>query len=215
MRLILTWPNGTTPNVTETRGTTMTVGRRALRNQEEVDAVAAAGWPLYTLTPGFHYARQLRNVLHLGAQMRHCLANATYGAGGGSDMTWTYGRKEGFNVGVGRNPDGSWGVAVANPTGMPNSTIAVHPAPTTYTIQVSIPELANGASTVLEGRQQEPETGRVPGAVSVPGSAIVFDAWRSVGWSSYEVPEGPYTMEDGVLTVTIASNSLVTLRSRV
>lgn len=206
MRLIITWTNGTTPNLTETSGTTMTEGRRALRTQDEVDAAAAAGWPLYTLTPGFHFARQIANVLDLGAEMRQCLANATYGAGGGDQMTWTFGKKEGFNVGVGRNPDGTWGVAVVNPTGMGNGTISSSPAPTTYTIQVSIPELAQ--ESAVEGAASSNS------GSSAPSSGIVFDAWRSIGDSSYEVPEGPYIMEDGVLSVTVQSNSMVTLRSR-
>lgn len=78
----------------------------------------------YQLMPQYHYAKQLRQTFDLGCVMRQSTVNTTHTVGSRTypflpQMTWTYGAKNSLNVAVGLNPDNTWGVAVANPTGIP------------------------------------------------------------------------------------------------
>ena len=108
-----------------------------------------------------------------------------------------YGPKNALNVAVGKNPDGSWAIGVANPTGIPtHRPDASFPNATELTLElVLLDELVNKT--------------RVTGLASP-----VFVAHRSTANQVYNTREAePVLMSGGKLQVTVGPNELLTLRS--
>jgi hypothetical protein len=165
--------------------------------------------------PTYWFAKQLRQTFDLGAVMRFSTANTTKTNRDGKsvpfmpDMVWTAGVKAPLNVAVGKNPDGSWAVGVANPTGTPvhhkAGTFggADFPNATELTVELVLEEL-----TIMRGG--EAGLGRGAG----PSGPISFVAHRSTGDESYIVKEADaVVMRDGKVTVKVGPNELLTLRS--
>ena len=109
-------------------------------------------------------------------------------------MTWTYGKKSSVNAAVGLNPDGSWAIAVANPTGIPTvenlNGVPTQLFPNATTLEV---ELALSGETSVE--------------------AVTFVVHRSTGAATYSVEEAQVVMKRGKLSVKVGPNELLTLRS--
>lgn len=145
----------------------------------------------YELMPQYHYAKQLRKTFDIGCVMRTSSTSNTFLPG----MTWTYGKKSSVNAAVGRNPDGSWGIAVANPTGIPTidnlNGVATQLFPNATTLQVEL---------VLSDELASTET-------------LTFVPYRSVGKTAYSVKEEPVAMKGGRISVSVQPNELLTLRS--
>ena len=153
------------------------------------------GPQLYQLMPQYHYAKQLRKTFDIGCVMHASSANSSFLP----EMTWTYGKKSSVNAAVGRNPDGSWAVAVANPSGIP-----------------TIDDL-NGMSTQLFPNATTLEVALVlRDELLLPDKAtLTFVPHRSTGTSAYIVEEKPILMEGGKLSIVVQPNELLTLRSTV
>lgn len=166
----------------------------------------------FQIMPTYWFAKQLRDTFDLGAVMRFSTANTTKTNRDGKsvpfvpDMVWTAGVKAPLNVAVGKNPDGSWAVGVANPTGIPvhhkagTAGGADFPNATELTVELVLEEL-----TIMRG-----------GEAGLGGRAgpISFVAHRSTGDESYIVKEADaVVMRDGKLQVKVGPNELLTLRS--
>jgi hypothetical protein len=159
------------------------------------DANGTAGAPqFYQLMPQYHYAKQLRKTFDIGCVMRSTSTNSSFLPG----MTWSYGRKSSVNAAVGRNPDGSWGIAVANPTGIPTvddlNGVPTQLFPNATTLHV---ELVLGDELIL------------------PDETLTFVPRRSTGTEAYNVEERPVVVEGGKVSITVQPNELLTLRSTV
>lgn len=61
-------------------------------------------------------------------------------------MTWHFGQKPAIVSAGASNPDGSWGFAVVNTTGLPDSKITKFHAATTYQVAITVPRAARGRS---------------------------------------------------------------------
>ena len=146
--------------------------------------------------PQYHYAKQLRAAFDLGCSMRHSTVNTTYL----QDMPWTYGAKPPIFVAVGKNPDGSYAVGIANPTGIP-----VRPVLNGKATQV----FPNASTVVLELVIEE----LLPTSGAEEEAELHFVSQRSTGDESYSVPEAPVPLTVGVLRVEIGPNQVLTLRS--
>ncbi|MCB1959204.1 MAG: hypothetical protein KDE68_01555 [Rhodocyclaceae bacterium] len=86
----------------------------------------------------YHYLWQLRRTFELGARFHGTLSDRE------GRMTWDYGQKPAITVAAAQNPDGSWGVGVANTTGIRSTKITrFHPA-ATWTVRIILPEAARG-----------------------------------------------------------------------
>lgn len=148
----------------------------------------------YQLMPQYHYARQLRKTFDIGCLMHSSSTNSSFLPG----MTWTYGRKSSVNAAVGRNPDGTWGIAVANPTGTPTvddlNGIPTQLFPNATTLQIEL---------VLSDE------------LFLSDETLTFVPHRSMGASAYNVEEPPVVMKGGKLSLVVQPNELLTLRSTV
>ena len=144
--------------------------------------------------PQYHYARQLRKTFDIGCVMHSSSTNSSFLPG----MTWTYGRKSSVNAAVGRNPDGTWGIAVANPTGTPTvddlNGIPTQLFPNATTLQIEL---------VLSDE------------LFLSDETLTFVPHRSMGASAYNVEEPPVVMKGGKLSLVVQPNELLTLRSTV
>jgi hypothetical protein len=153
----------------------------------------------WSLMPQYHYAKQLRQAFDFGCQMRPCSANTTKTAGGHTrpylpDMVWTYGNKSSLNVAAGMNPDGSWAIGIANPTGIPSV------------------ENLNGVDTLIF----PPATALALEVVfGEDVTGLAFAAHRSTGETSFNVAQQDVVVESGRLLVHVGPNELLTLRSRI
>ena len=151
----------------------------------------------YQLMPQYHYAKQLRQTFDIGCVMRSSATNST----SQPNMTWTYGKKSSVNAAIGRNPDGSWAIAVANPTGTP--TIAhLNGVPT---------QLFDNATTL----EIELVLSDIESEMAASEDALTFVPRRSTGNVAYSVEEAPVVVKGGRLLVTLGPNELLTLRSDV
>jgi hypothetical protein len=142
----------------------------------------------FQLMPQYHYAKQLRAAFDLGCSMRYSTVNATFlGVRGGNDMAWTYGKKPPIHVAVGKNPDGSYAVGIANPTGIPTRPVLNGKATQIF---------PNASMVVLELVLEEllPASG-----AEEEGAELRFVARRSTGDESYSVPEADVALAGGVL----------------
>ncbi len=105
-----------------------------------------------------------------------------------SDMAYTYGQKPAINATAAVNPDGSWGISVVNDTGTCcNGSISQWYSATTYNVTVNVNELSGSGSKT-------------------------FTLYRSKA-NTHFVNEGPDTMTNGSITLTISPGELVSLRS--
>ena len=135
----------------------------------------------------YHSFVQLLDAFDYGAEFRHATI-------GGQDRPWTYGRKPPLYVAAAENPDGTFGIGIANYTNSVASTDPItswDPA-ALYQLTITIEELADAGT-------------------------ILFDAYRSGGLLNPEtdgaVYLGRYTMTDGLLSISIGPRDVVTLRS--
>lgn len=154
----------------------------------------------YTPTPfravlfqKFYYYRQLANTFDVGAVFRDSQSDLD------GDMTWTYGLKPHLTAAAARNPDGSWGIGIANYTAASfkgvqgwsddnwNITQGGHTPGETYTVTIQIEELAGH-------------------------SDLSFKVHRSSG-TLQDITEAPILMKNGRVTVQVRPLELVTLRS--
>ena len=109
---------------------------------------------------------------------------------------------------LGRNPDGSWAIGLANPTGTPTVEdlngvpTQLFDNATTLVVELVLPELAPMPAATAGG-------GRSAGR-----GVLVFVPRRSTGAESYGVEEPPVVMSGGRLSVTLGPNQLLTLRSQ-
>ena len=146
-----------------------------------------------TVYQKYYTYQQLADTFDVGAIFR-----ASQSASEG-DMTWTYGLKPRVIAATARNPDGSWGVGIANYTADSfagvqgwsdekwNAEQGGHSPGQTFPVTIRIDELKNKG-------------------------ALKFDLHRSNGSLKNAVGE-PVTMKNGEVTVEVAPLELVTLRS--
>ncbi len=98
-----------------------------------------------TVLQKYYYFQQLADTFGVGAVFRHSLSSLE------GEMNYAYGKKPRVNAAVARNPDGSWGVGLANFTAPefrdaddPND-FALHNsgyAAKRFAVTVRVPELA-------------------------------------------------------------------------
>lgn len=88
----------------------------------------------------YFYLRQLRQTFDLGARF-HAVTSTQPGR-----KTWDHGPKPVIVSAGASNPDGSWGFAVVNTTGLPDSKITKFHAATTYQVAITVPRAARGRS---------------------------------------------------------------------
>jgi len=145
----------------------------------------AADWYLPFLK--YYYLRRLSQTFDVGAIFRQSQSSLE------GDMTYTYGKKPRLNAAGGRNPDGSWSLALSNFTSNSflqdtqiNKDNSGYP-PQTFVVTVRVPELA--------------KAGNVPFRL-IRNSETLRD-----------IDEGTVTMHNGALVLPIAPLELVTLRS--
>jgi hypothetical protein len=118
------------------------------------------------------------------------------------DMPWTYGSRPPLHVAVGKNPDGSYGIGIANPTGIPvkrnlnGKETQIFPNASTVVLELVLGELQAGGGGAHEGAAE-----------------LRFVARRSTGDESFSVPEADVVLAGGVLRVRIGPNQVLTLRS--
>ncbi len=136
----------------------------------------------------YYYYRQLAATFDAGAVFR-ASTSSTEG-----EMTWTYGQKPRLTAAAARNPDGTWGVGLANFT-----------APT-FTDDPAEP---NSASNGGKARAFL-ATVRVE---ELAGAGDLVAAVRRSGPHLTDAPEGEIVLHDGVATVSIGPLELVTLRT--
>ena len=144
-----------------------------------------ADWYLPLLK--YYYLRRLSQTFDPSAVLRQSSSSLE------GDMTYTYGRKPRLNAAGGRNPDGTWGLALSNFTSnaflqdtQQNKDNSGFP-PQNFTVTIRIPELANA--------------GDVPFHVTRNSDTL------------RDIDEGIVTLHNGALTLSIAPLELVTLRS--
>ncbi|MDQ2798338.1 MAG: hypothetical protein M3Y13_01695, partial [Armatimonadota bacterium] len=144
-----------------------------------------ADWYLPLLK--YYYLRRLSQTFDSGAVFRQSSSSLE------GDMTYTYGRKPHLNAAGGRNPDGTWGLALSNFTSNAfvqdtplNKDNSGYPSQI-FTVTIRVPELA--------------QSGDVPFQLSRNSETL------------RDIDEGIVTMHNGTLTVSIAPLELVTLRS--
>ena len=147
----------------------------------------------FTVFQKFYTYRQLAETFDVGAVFR-----ASQSASEG-DMTWTYGMKPRVIAATAKNPDGSWGVGIANYTA--DSFLGVqgwsddkwnieqggHTPGQTFPVTIRVDELKNSGD-------------------------LKFAVQRSHGESQNAAGEA-VTMKNGEVTVNVAPLELVTLRS--
>jgi hypothetical protein len=130
----------------------------------------------------YYYVQQFMNTFDYGAAFRSC-QSATEG-----DMAYsTVLQKPAINAAAAQNPDGSWGIAIVNDTGITNALYGnIYYSATTYNVTVTVSELSS--------------SGVVPFTMyySQPGSHFLTN--------------GTVNMTNGAITVEVASTELVSLR---
>ncbi|MCD6681940.1 MAG: hypothetical protein LT102_15055 [Burkholderiaceae bacterium] len=127
----------------------------------------------------YYYFKQLLSTFDQGSVFRSS-SSSLFGT-----MEWGYGQKPGLVAAAAKNPDGSWGVAVTNITGVENSRVAwYHPA-ATYKVTIELPIAERLRFGVVRSNATE---------LLVPGT----DLWTN----------------DGAITVVLRPNELITARSR-
>src|SRR5882724_4655346 len=105
-----------------------------------------------------------------------------------SDMAYTYGQKPAVNAAAAVNPDGSWAISVVNDTGVCcNSSLSTWFAATTYNVTINVSELS-GSGTMS------------------------FTLYRSKA-NNHFVNSGSVNMNNGSITLTVAPQELISLRS--
>lgn len=135
----------------------------------------------------YYYLRRLSQTFEVGTVFRQSQSSLESG------MTFTYGKKPRLTAAGGRNPDGTWGLALSNFTSntfIENTQLNKDNSGFTaqsFTVTVRVPELAK-AGNVLFRLTRNSETLR-------------------------DIDEGTAIMHNGTLTVSIAPLELVTLRS--
>jgi hypothetical protein len=133
----------------------------------------------------YFYQIHVGRTIDVGARFRYCLADRALPR---VEMTWEYGQKPAIVCCAAVNPDGSWGIAVCNGTGIQRDTqISKFYPPTTYDVTVRVEE--------LEG------AGDIGFRVTRTNKSVRLEE------------EAPVTMRDGSVTVTLGSIDLVGLRS--
>ena len=146
-----------------------------------------------TVYQKYYTYQQLADAFDVGAIFR-----ASRSASEG-DMTWTYGTKPRVTAATARNPDGSWGVGIANYSADSfagvqgwsddkwNAEQGGHTPGQTFAVTVAIDELKEKGD-------------------------LKFDVHRSNA-NSRNAKAEPVTMKNGAVTIQVAPLELVTLRS--
>jgi hypothetical protein len=131
----------------------------------------------------YYYFQQLLTTFDYGAVFRSCTSSSE------GDMVYTYGQKPRINVAAAVNPDGSWGIGIQNDTGVTlnNPPLAMWYAAINTNVTVTVSEL------VGTGNQNFTLYHSMPGA--------------------HFVNDGTVTMTNGTITVAVAAEELVCLRS--
>jgi len=144
-----------------------------------------ADWYLPLLK--YYYLRRLSQTFDAGAVFRLSQSSLE------GDMTYTYGRKPRLNASAGRNPDGTWGLALSDFTSGAflqdtplNRDNSGYPSQT-FLVTVRVPELARA--------------GDIPFRLTRNSETL------------RDMDEGTLVMHNGELTVSIAPTELVTLRA--
>ena len=138
----------------------------------------------------YDYYRALANTFDVGAQFRQSLSDRE------GEMTWTYGPKPRVTLAAARNPDGSWGIGIANFTapqfaekpgdnGYENGYQAQ-----TFDVVVNVPELKNALFTVHRNGPNEDTNGKVlamrGGTMTIPNvSPLELVTLRSLKLAGY------------------------------
>ncbi len=135
----------------------------------------------------YYYLRRLSQTFDVGAVFRLSQSSLE------GDMTYTYGRKPRLNAAAGRNPDGTWGMALSDFTSNAflqdtqiNRDNSGYP-PQSFTVTVRVPELARA--------------GDIPFRLTRNSETL------------RDIDEGMVIMHNGELTAPIAPTELVTLRA--
>lgn len=174
------------------------MGTKLIRIYPRKDQPGPGGAP-FEIMPEYWYVKQLMRAFDVGCVLRHSTANATQQPGqrDAAEMTWTYGVKSVLNVATGRNPDGSYAIGVANPTGCPTvQVVGSKTGPRNQSI------FANATTLSVEIALAE-----------LDATPLHFSVHRSRGAVSFGVKDADLTMQNGRLVVGIGPNELVTLRS--
>ncbi len=144
-----------------------------------------ADWYLPLLK--YYYLRRLSQTFDVGAVFRLSQSSLE------GDMTYTYGRKPRLNAAAGRNPDGTWAVALSDFTSSAflldtqlNKDNSGYP-PQSFVVTVRVPELARA--------------GDVPFRLTRNSETL------------RDIDEGTLVMHNGEMTVPLAPTELVTLRA--
>jgi hypothetical protein len=99
-----------------------------------------------TITLQFYYMLQLSKTFSVGCRFRYCESDTPLP---NVSMAWEYGQKPAISAAAAVNPDGTWGIAVSNCTGMGDITtydgnvIAWTYPEATYEVTVNVAELCS------------------------------------------------------------------------